>query len=530
MEIFRKIIYIAKQYKKWMLRFFVFVICFFVLTNSSLWYDETIEYYFSKVLSGSTPGYRTAQNMYERLVWTHQPPLYNVLMYFWLRVFDSEFLFRFSGVVITLAGIAGLYGLVRYLCNEYWAAFVSILYAFTYIVVYYAQECAEYHLLLCMLIWNLYYFARCIQKVDTRNLLLFVISAALSVYSQYGAVFIVTGLAAALVFCKIMEKDRKALITIGWTYTGAFFTAALPLVHWFILPQMKKQGTMEVLHRFPVDQNIPADFVHAFTATIRYSFLSPFSIRAQTAGICICVLVFAAGGGGISLFLLKNKVLNALFAADVISWIAYYLLVKLKYYAYTSYGEGFAKRWGLAFVPLWFLTLSVCMFQTGLYLHKKAGLKRRSFTVPVFVAGIFYCTVNYKCIDTNWQKDTMRDMAAAWYAERGYETYTIVHNWSDAMFQFYITHDKRYEKKYQEMILNTDLWIRNANAQTICTKMQAAFHGKLPDYLYVVIPEANEELMKKSFGMLGYTDVSARYTGTSMLLCARKQKQRRYKN
>ncbi len=80
------------------------------------------------------------------------------------------------------------------------------------------------------------------------------------------------------------------------------------------------------------------------------------------------------------------------------------------------------------------------------------------------------------------------------------------------------------------MILNTDLWIRNANAQTICTKMQAAFHGKLPDYLYVVIPEANEELMKKSFGMLGYTDVSARYTGTSMLLCARKQKQRRYKN
>lgn len=214
-----------------------------------------------------------------------------------------------------------------------------------------------------------------------------------------------------------------------------------------------------------------------------------------------------------------------MFAADVISWIAYYLLVKLKYYAYTSYGEGFAQRWGLAFVPLWFLTLSVCMFQTGLYLYKRTGLSKQSFAIPVLTAGLVYCMGNYRCIDQNWQKDTMRDAVTVWYADRGYETYTIVHNWSDAMFQFYITHDKRYDEKYQEMILNTDLWIRNTNAQTICTKIQDAFHGNLPDYLFVVTPKGSEELMKMSLGMSGYPDISIRYAGTSMLLCAKKQGQ-----
>ncbi len=78
-------------------------------TRSGLWYDEAIEYFYSKYITGPVPGGHNSANMLERILHTFQPPLYNILMYFWLGLFDSEFGFRFAGILTTLAGSAGKY-------------------------------------------------------------------------------------------------------------------------------------------------------------------------------------------------------------------------------------------------------------------------------------------------------------------------------------------------------------------------------------------------------------------------------------
>ena len=51
------------------------------LTHASLWFDETIEYWYSKIMIGPLP-FENTGSMYERIMTTYQPPLYNFLMMF----------------------------------------------------------------------------------------------------------------------------------------------------------------------------------------------------------------------------------------------------------------------------------------------------------------------------------------------------------------------------------------------------------------------------------------------------------------
>ena len=102
--------------KEYLTTSFVFILFILIgcykLTNSSLWYDETIEYWYSKIMIGTLPNniYKgELSNMYQRIVTTYQPPLYNFLMYFWLKLGDGEWWFRFSGVILGLICLIGIY-------------------------------------------------------------------------------------------------------------------------------------------------------------------------------------------------------------------------------------------------------------------------------------------------------------------------------------------------------------------------------------------------------------------------------------
>ena len=137
---------------------FLFVVCHKLL-NASLWYDEAIEYWFSKVMFGPLPyeeaaGSVSSTNMYQRIISTYQPPLYNVFMWVWLRLWDGELWFRFSGVVFGVLGMAGLYRAVRLASGSTCLSCLAVNFAtFTWRLVYYYQECAEYALLMTSLFW-----------------------------------------------------------------------------------------------------------------------------------------------------------------------------------------------------------------------------------------------------------------------------------------------------------------------------------------------------------------------------------------
>ena len=191
-----------------MLTFFTIITCY-KITNSSLWYDETVEYWYSKILIGEVP-FEHTRNMYERIISTFQPPLYNFLMYFWLKVSSSVWWFRFFGVICGLIGINYLYKTIELTINSIIAVIAVIFATFTYQLVYYWQEASEYCLLLMCAFACIYYWWKVQKGYNKRDIILFTIWSVLAMYSQYGAVFIVIPLALSLMV--VLYKDRKILI------------------------------------------------------------------------------------------------------------------------------------------------------------------------------------------------------------------------------------------------------------------------------------------------------------------------------
>ena len=193
----------------WAAAFFAgLVIYSFRMTYSALWYDEVVEYFFSKFLYGNVPGsIGVTSNMYERICSTYQPPLYNVLMHIWLKFFDSEALFRFAGVLVTLLGMTGLYMGLCELSGCKWAMAGAVIYLMIPKVALYALECGEYNLMLCCEAWSLYFFIMTVRKKDNMSLALFFLFSCLSVFSQYGAAFFAAGLYIVLVLYSFTDKS-----------------------------------------------------------------------------------------------------------------------------------------------------------------------------------------------------------------------------------------------------------------------------------------------------------------------------------
>ena len=180
-----------RQWLEWVLVFSAFAVFLFValhrLTHSSLWLDEAIEFWYSRVMTGTLPfenGAQTTYNMLQRINATFQPPLYNVLMFFWLQVSDSEWWFRFSGVVLGLVGMIGLYCTVmRISSSRFLSAGCVLAASFMPRLVYYWQECAEYPLMLACLFWAAYFWVDLLRKPARRNIIGLTVLSVLSVYS-----------------------------------------------------------------------------------------------------------------------------------------------------------------------------------------------------------------------------------------------------------------------------------------------------------------------------------------------------------
>lgn len=220
----------------------LFIVGIYNLTHASLWYDETIEFFYSKYIDGPVhDGGRGTTDMYDRITSTFQPPLYNVVMYFWLKVSTSEWWFRFFGVVMGVVGGLGIFKAVEKTWNYKAASAAVIMLAFTLRYIYYMQEAAEYTVLLASLGWLVYTWLRMIENTTAKNIFCYLVVACLAMYSQYGAAFPVMAFSLVAYVTILIRKNKVETrrITIG--YVCAAVVAGLPLWLFFIKKQIEHQ-------------------------------------------------------------------------------------------------------------------------------------------------------------------------------------------------------------------------------------------------------------------------------------------------
>ena len=90
-------------------------------------------------------------------------------------------------------------------------------------------------------------------------------------------------------------------------------------------------------------------------------------------------------------------------------------------------------------------------------------------------------------------KEDIREISSVWYDNKAYEKKTLVHEWSDAVFQFYLTHNDAYQEEYQNNIINTDMWIRSAGYDELKSRFEEIGIFNIEEFYYISAVEGQEQ-------------------------------------
>ncbi len=441
------------------------------LTSSGLWYDEAIEYFYSKYMTGSVPVNpvdQTGNNMYERICITYQPPLYNILMFFWLQLFDSESGFRLAGVITTFIGSLGFYLAIRRIAGYKWGAMGLSLYLSTAAIAYYALECGEYNLMLCMECWMLYFYTTCAQSqqdiASWHSLIGFFIFASLSVYSQYGAAFIIIGLSFSLCYLFVKSKNYISFYRLIILGIATIIVSIIPLYIFFISIQMGNQGSSSVTHSPVFVGNvlggIPYSLYKSFHEHIKWVFSSSLAFSWFSVKIMQITVYGIIAITFISMYLKsKLSIMSSSIIASFVCYIVFFILSACSFYAYNWWDGHLGcyniinyKRYVLFFVPLLLFTISIGLINILKRLHNN---KYRLSIVCVFIVlAIFIFNLSF-CLYNRKMKSDVREITLEWLEKKDSDHKMVVQGACAPQFMYYIQHSSDNNEKMLDNIIIT---------------------------------------------------------------------------
>ena len=432
------------------------------LTTVSLWYDEGIEYFYSKYMTGPIPisgsTWQTGGNMYERICMTFQPPLYNILMYFWLLLFDSEIGFRLAGVLTTFMGAIGFYFALRRMSNYKWGILGACIYLSTSVVFFYALECGEYNLLLCMECWTLYFFVECEQhpqgKASWKKLILFFLFAVLSVYSQYGAALFIISLFVALCYIYIKRREMVSLRRLFVVGFATFVIAIIPLLVFFLRIQLASQGTNAVDHS-PVFVGsflggIPYSLFKSFYEQILYIFSTSLSWGWHSSHIMISMVATLFIIATVALFIKsKTSILVPLVIASAVGYAFFFVLSAFSFYAYNIWDGNLGcyniihqTRYILFWIPLLLFTLLIGVISVyNSIIHCRYNNLIKGYVIALSAIFIFNLAWSLKNCRI---KSFDREVATAWLDRKDFDHKIVMHEFVAPTFLFYARHSSLY--------------------------------------------------------------------------------------
>lgn len=470
----------------------VFCIYFFVamheLLHASLWFDETIEYYYSKYMFGTVPGGRDTINMYERIISTFQPPLYNFVMFIWLQINDSEFWFRLSGVIFGFFGAIGLSKAIAKITNYKYAMAGVLIYTFSYRIIYYVQECAEYNLMLCFVGWLLYYFIWVLDDPSLKNICLYTLFGILAVYTQYGSAILVMGCSLGIYIYLIWNKQREAIIKLSKVFFVTVIVAVVPLYYFFLRLQIGgSNDEMIILSMF--------DMIVSFIKMLNWNLIS---IKETMIGMMFLGIA-TAGFFVISILLFlksKSKRHKVVLLTGILIWLIYYFLVKLGLYR-SGYTDEFGNRYGLFFAPYLILMLMVSIAEVLKYNKNikegKIDLKKINSLLAVFCL-ISYCFFGWGNLEHNWYKEDIRGVTEQWYSNEAYKNDTLVYYAAESGFSYYLEKNEKYQEKFKKNIIFQE-WMRGLTELEYREYFQTIYSEGIPSELYICAAHYQDDLL-----------------------------------
>lgn len=464
---------------------FYIVISVYKLTNASLWFDEAVEYWFSANFIGDLSydfGFDNAEtkNMYERIITTYQPPLYNFVQYFWLKISDSVWWFRFFGIVMGFIGMLGIFKSVKLSTGKANVASLAVIMSScVYQLLYYWRECAEYCLMLASLCWCIYFWIKCIKELSRKNIVIFVIAAIIPVYSQYGAIFPIVSLAISLwVYC-ILKKNVKRFVDATVSFIGASVFAGLPLYLFFVKKQMlHQQGGSVELVPIAFEGNIVSDVWGKLHTVFRWCLASVYSVESSKIILCILLICF------MFVVIKGDELCRCLVGVNALTWIIYYLAVKMGAYAYGRYGE----RYSLFLIPMWIISDTIIIYRLySMSINRRYFCRYKSIYMGViFVLCIAFCILNWtQKIQEGWLNENNAAVVSKWYEVEAQDSNTLVYYGANPGFSYYIRQNKSFSDSIEDNVVYMD-WYSDKTQEEYTEYINSVYGDEWPNELYLV--------------------------------------------
>ena len=483
-----------RQWFGWGAALFAFAVFLFValhrLIHSSLWLDEAIEFWYSRVMTGTLPfenGAQTSYDMLQRINSTFQPPLYNFLMFFWLQISESEWWFRFFGVVLGFVGMIGLYSTVmRISANRFLSAGAVLFASFAPHLVYYWQECAEYSLVLACLFWAAYFWAGLLRKPVKRDVIGLTVLSVLSVYSQYGAAFPVFVMLVSALILVLREKKKDLTVTLLISYGSAFLLAALPLFFFFLLKQFTNQHDgVPSLDTSPPPVpflvSVGGDFSRVWNA-----------LAVRMPGVLAVILLAVTTAIAVLILLRCSSFLRRLILCCFGIFLLYYLAVKLRLYSYGNLGG----RYALFLIPFAIVAGAGILHELlQLFSVRRPALGKILAAVTACLLAVF-CVLSWNLkLKDNWQKeDDVRLSAALWYNEQAESENTIVYYGAASSFAYYIRRSELFSDQMESRLHYMNWYQRNLSAEAFRQYLDGIYGDAWPDRIYFVAGHLGSDL------------------------------------
>lgn len=198
-----KIINYIKSNKEYFILSIIILIAFLLriykISSPSLWHDELMTFYR---LQGSF------SDTINTLLISPFPPLYYIFMKFWTNLFGfSELSLRFPSLIFSTLTIIYLYLLTKKLFNKNTGLIASFLLAISPYAINYAQEAKMYSMIWFLSLASFYHFLNFIENPDKKNIIIYIISTTLMIYTLYfGFLILITQL-----ICFLLYPKRKPI-------------------------------------------------------------------------------------------------------------------------------------------------------------------------------------------------------------------------------------------------------------------------------------------------------------------------------
>ena len=417
--------------------FFIFMMLFHLM-HSDLWGDEWVEYYYSQ------EAIRTGA-LYNKIILTFQPPLYNYLMHFWLKISTTLLWFRLFNVVLGCFSFGFLYGTLSILINRKVAAIVPCILAICYQWIYCIQECSEYALMLCCVFGAIMFYVKCYEKFNYLRMIGFILCNVLAIYSQYGSVFVVLPLLLLFFFEYGLKKqtNKKTKIIVFSSYIFSAVVFAAPLYFKFAKLQLEHNQIAE--NTVGISSDLFNDMPFTFGKIISYLFhVNSNDYWPLILGM-LGVILFA-----ISLHLIKDEkietVKKSLLAGLWSGYILHYLLVQFHVYAmvHPNQSAGFLSRYSYFYIPIIFVVLPVIINE---YVKRHKSEKSLKRYICLLLGGTLILTSAVTTLK-NWNKTYDRQFAKIWMQNEGWKDTTYLYGVAYFGFDYYVSHSDNYQEGY----------------------------------------------------------------------------------